>query len=245
MENQRELFIHSNLNRRAAKMSFKAKRAWGLYILGVSFLIAPFMNAAIALKMLGHAEWYLPTVWFWALANRADVWAQALYLVTFVSGCLLFVAKRWSQGLSLVVVLMSLAVNLRFNIYKLSNISSPFFFGSILSFIAIFIILFYFRYPYLDRRRGGRVPMALAVVCKQFPDLSLQSSDISKNGIRIDLRTGKLNDLSVGQTIELKIADFTLDALVLNVAPTQFNARFVNMTRAKKQKLRMLLKNNG
>ncbi len=222
--------------------SFKPHRAWGLYILGISFLLAPFINFAIGLKMAGVSDWYSPKTLLWAFLHKADAVSRLQVSVTLVSGFLLFVAKKWSRVLCLIVLIYSLGINIKYNVYSTDNLNSPFLLGSIFSVVGMIVILFYFRYPYLDRRTTKRVAMVLPVECSEFPDDSFSLDNISTKGLRINTDFSTLKKLKSKQPLTVTLMGEKFNVAIQNIYYESFSASFLALTTAQKRKIRDELK---
>lgn len=144
----KELLLLTNL--------FKAnedgiKKSVVVTVLGLLFILAPIGNIALSVKSQGLTNWYSPLVWIQfipLLSTFSIVWLGLI----FTSGVLILLQHKIAWALSIVSSFIVFALN----IYNIINETQSRFYdlGFLLSSAGIIILLFYFRYPYLDRRES-------------------------------------------------------------------------------------------
>lgn len=121
-----------------------------VFVLGTLFLVAPFGNFLIALFNNNIPEWYWPSTWVEyipRIALASWIWFGLL----LAAGIALLIPRKFSWALAIFVLLYTIVYDLTF-----PNIP-----GKVVSYTnwisagctaSIVIVLFYFRFPYLDRR---------------------------------------------------------------------------------------------
>lgn len=172
----------------AVVKGYVSKPTW-IYVLGVSFVLAPLGNFIWSLAALGVKRWWDPRIWsIWIPYVEPHVWTL-MALVSLSGLCLLFV-RRWSWILSLV----SLGIVLVYSLFLLPSIASKASIAivSLLMLItigAMGVILFSpFRLPYINPRlRWWETGPRYRV------DIQVKVDDLSDEGVLVDIsRTGCL-----------------------------------------------------
>ncbi|WP_413942625.1 PilZ domain-containing protein [Bdellovibrio sp. HCB-162] len=139
------------------------KRPTGVFLLAFLFILAPLGNLLISFAGSGVSGWYEPSVLFAFLQSVSTLdwlWLSLLFL----TGVLLFRPHKTSWSLAIVSLSLVLLINAyRFFSHDLSHEGSfaqwQLVFSSLVT-IAILILAFYFRFPYLDRRARWLFPTA-------------------------------------------------------------------------------------
>ena len=218
------------------------KRSFVVLALGFLFLIAPFGNIAVSLYALGVDSWYSPLVWAQALPQMTG-FSQLWLSLVFISGVLILMQVK----LAWAIAIFSMAVVLALNIFNITSALSPqiYDFGFFLSSIGIIVLLFYFRYPYLDRR--DKMLSANARKNTQLPaEVTVGSTtvrgtlkNISASGffLAVDVNVGAIRKGSEGTVQFLgEKAGFT----VVRVESLGIGGEFHSLTAAQKEKLKNL-----
>lgn len=137
-------------------MSTVMKKPTGVYILAILFLLAPIGNILISFVGSGVSSWHQPDVLSAFLQSIPAVdwiWLGLL----FVTGLLLFRPHKLSWSVAIFTLLIVLIMNAyRLFTVEVSSIDPTFLkvfsLLAIICTLAVLIIAFYFRFPYLDRR---------------------------------------------------------------------------------------------
>ena len=159
---------------------FEPKKPWPLVLLSFCFLFSPIGNLAIALFVGGHPRWYNPVVWF-ELFMRLDFSEKVFMLSAVVVAFLLF-KQRKQSWFAAVILLVLVSIN---NLFFSKEVHSQSF--QILSFVNIsttlglLLVLYYFRYPYLDQRDsilGGMAKRVKVHIPVEVDGLGRNSQDV-------------------------------------------------------------------
>ena len=139
------------------------KKPFGVYALALLFILAPLGNILISFAGSGVENWYSPSIFFVFLESipLAD-WAWLI--LTFVTGCLLFVQHKTAWSLAVLSLLVVLGIN-AYRAFNPGDVASVEFLKwqiviSMLVTLAVLVLAFYFRFPYLDRRAQWFFPTA-------------------------------------------------------------------------------------
>jgi hypothetical protein len=119
---------------------FKLKKPIIVYLLATAFLLSPIGNLSYALLQEGFAKWYSPALWA-ELFQNLRINEKVLISFLPVSGVLLFFQRKTSWFFAIVTLLLISIHNLVTGHYVYVLLNLP-----------ILVILFFFRFPYLDQR---------------------------------------------------------------------------------------------
>lgn len=132
------------------------KKPTGVYIIATLFLLAPFGNILISFAGSQVHNWYDLSVlgpFLQSIPALDWIWLGLL----FVTGLLLFRPHKLSWSLAIFTLLLVLSIN-AYRLYHIDgNSIDPVFLKvfsllAIICTLAVLVISFYFRFPYLDRR---------------------------------------------------------------------------------------------
>lgn len=192
------------------------KKPVGVYFLAFVFLLAPLGNIILSFAGSGLSNWYEPEV-FIPLLKTIPMTDWFWLGLLFVTGILLFRPHKTSWSLALVTLVIVLLINV-FRIFQAAdqsidaNYLKVFSLLSLLVTLAVLVIAFYFRFPYLDRRAGFlmniaryevRMPLKIQVENKDYLG---QTSSLSLSGVAVELEDKSLQ-LKFGGELVLKIND--------------------------------------
>lgn len=138
----------------------KLKRPWTLTVLALSFAIAPVVNLIIALYLGGHPLWYSPTTWI-KLFFKYSAFEQFAFVAGIAVSVLLFRQSKRSWGLAFTLVILITGYNFLFSSASQSQSFQMLSVFNISATLSLIGILYFFRYPYLDKRDsivGGTAP---------------------------------------------------------------------------------------
>jgi hypothetical protein len=230
-----------------------------VYLLGVLFLLAPFGNLAFTLKSMDVADWYQPkSLWIWSsyIARRDWIWISLI----FFAGVNLLRARRtaWSMAVFTLVVVSVFNFVTAFKSHGVWSISSPLTLISLFCTLSILLIMYFFRYPYLESREdwtgiNRRTHVSLAI---QIVSHGLQGAwitNISRRGALVQVEGGNVLALKkgdvfqfqfTGETLQevLSVEDRTLSALVVRAKDGQIGIRFKNINSKQKEYILRLLR---
>ncbi len=179
-----------------------------LQVLAVLFILAPLGNILISFYGVGSSDWTNPNV-FLSWASTIDILDWFWLFLTFSTGILLFIQHKTAWLVAIINLILILSVN----IYRwtttgeLIDVEYSYFQAQIIvSMLATFAtigILFYARYPYLDRRSRWIGSVAPRVDIKTMVTVVAQdvyngvATNISVTGLVVELN----KDLSAGQNM--------------------------------------------
>ena len=227
-----------------SKSSFKSKKPWPLLILSACFLLSPFFNLASSLYVGGHLKWYSPIIWT-DLFRRLSLPEQTLMLSDVAVAILLFTQNKRSWFFALFLVIFTAC----YNIFSESTNNNGNF--AILSYVniaatlGVFAILYFFRYPYLDKRDSvlqGEAPRERVNIKTSIRDRgACEITDISKTGCKIILVDSSSKPLLTGDQIELALTSTTSVACTVVHTNNGYGLKFVKpSSEAKKQILQWI-----
>lgn len=192
------------------------KKPIGVYFLAIVFLLAPLGNIIISFAGSGLSNWYEPQIFIPLLKTIPSLdWAWLSLL--FLTGLLLFKPHKASWTLALVTLIIVLLINV-FRIFQVSdqsidpNYLKVFSILALICTLAVLVIAFYFRFPYLDRRAGFlmniaryevTLPLRMQVENKDYSGKTLS---LSLSGVAVELENKEL-ELKVGGELSLKLED--------------------------------------
>lgn len=173
------------------------KRPAGLFIIATLFILAPFGNLIVSFAGSGLPEWYRPT-WILALLQTVSDLDWVWLSLVLASGILLLKPHKTTWIAALVTLCGVQAIN----VYRLMTgafveaealLEMQLLF-SILFTAAFIIILYYLRYPYLDRRARWFFPQTKRYTLRTRADVLASdiyqgiTESISVAGARIRLK---------------------------------------------------------
>lgn len=132
----------------------QTKMPMGVYIIGLIFLLSPLANILFSLYSSGESAWYILSN---AMASIQGIyWFEWIWLsLLSLVGVLLLKNHRTSW----LMAMFALTLIIFLNIYRFfyppagqANFADIYLVSSVLATGAMWILAFYFRYPYIDRR---------------------------------------------------------------------------------------------
>jgi hypothetical protein len=222
-----------------------------LQVLSVLFILAPIGNILISFYGVGDKEWTSPSVFLSWLATIEPLDWFWLGL-TFVTGILLFIQHKTAWLIAIINLVLILTVN----VYRwvttgeLIDVEYSYFQTQILlSIIATWLtlgVIFYARYPYLDRRSKwiGSVAPRLAIVTPVTvvaQDVYFgASTNFSTSGVMVDLNS------PLGSPIGMKFVDLIfpelqnlkIKAQIIHQGERRLRLRFRDLRGADKKNLK-------
>lgn len=169
-----------------------------LQILAILFIVAPLGNILISFYGVGSSDWTKPAV-FLSWASTIDILDWFWLLLTFSTGILLFIQHKTAWLMAMINLMLILSVN----IYRwattgeLIDVEYSYFQTqiafSILATLATLGILFYARFPYLDRRSRWLGSVAPRIDIKTLVTVVAQdvyngfATNISVSGMVVEL----------------------------------------------------------
>jgi hypothetical protein len=130
------------------------KKPFGIYILGIIFLLALVGNIIFSLSISGEPSWYYPHTIFSLM--KSIHWLDWLWLgLLALVGLLLFNNHKTSWAMAIFALSMIIGINIYRFIsppFGQENYSDLYMISSFLATAVILALVFFFRYPYIDRR---------------------------------------------------------------------------------------------
>ena len=187
------------------EVRYHMKKPLLVYGLAICFLAAPVGNIIASMISFGISEWYSPSAYVRFVNNVS--WPDRLWLVlTFAAGLALMKQRKWAWILSIGALIVTSIINFHHALVLKSQLShGAYFFPTLfmLSNLAVVVILFHFRYPYIDRREAwwGVAPRYRCRVPMTADGQSAMIMNISLSGIFVEGASGVV--LEVGKSYRL------------------------------------------
>lgn len=229
-----------------------APRAHGLrhpvpvYVLGLLFLFAPFGNIALSLRDVGLASWYSPTLWVRAWREGLPLLDRIYLGLVFSTGVLLLRPRKSSWLFGLATLAVSLVVN-AINGLKGASLPSSFAILACITTLGAFGMLYYFRYPYIDRREGywGMHPRhrAESLIVKLSPqNIAMKLENISYAGCLLAGDGKALGDLKLEDTTSIAgLPGFEARGRIARLHENKVGIHFEDLTGDEKKALKAYL----
>lgn len=219
-----------------------------VWFLGFCFLLAPLGNMLFSLYSLGYDDWYGPQRWAWLLSS-VGLQDLVFFFLILLAGVALFFQTKTSWFVAVIVLLIVAATGFLDSIKSAPGNKMEAW--TLLSNLAILIVLFYFRYPYLDKRDHvfegirGRFPVEIPVQIEGAP-VEAAIDNISAVGchIRVNLENFKPEINSrLGLRFTLRHSSqqetqYALSLIVSHFDGSGFGGPFVDLDRQAKKELR-------
>lgn len=232
------------------------KKPFALQALIYSFLLAPFGNIAMTAATLGIIDWYKPAI-FSAILTDVQTLDYIWLGLVFLSGVLLMIRHRTAWLVAITSLAFTICINL-INLIELFQTGSASLMASmqitvsLFTTLAVSIIFFYFRYPYLDRRAtlfGFAARVNVNIPCRIQSAVIEYSTDcisLSVTGARF--QADKMSTLLQPEhKLELSFSDqdLKLKAVVIESTEEFLRIKFSSMTLIQKSKLKDLIKSSN
>ena len=222
-----------------------------LQVLAVLFILAPLGNILISFYGVGSNDWTKPDV-FLSWASTIDSLDWFWLFLTFSTGILLFIQHKTAWLVAIINLILILSVN----IYRwtttgeLIDVEYSYFQAQIVfSMLATFAtlgILFYARYPYLDRRSRWFGSVAPRVDIKTTVTVVAQdvyngiATNISVSGIVVELNKA----LSSGPPMKFvdvifpELGNLKIKCRLIQIDDAILRLKFRDLQRADKKRLK-------
>ena len=187
------------------EVRYHLKKPLLVYILAVCFLAAPAGNIIASMISFGISQWWSPAAYIQFIESIS--WPDRVWLtLTFVAGVALLKQRKWAWILSILALIVTSIINFHHALTYKSQLShGAYFFPALfmLSNLAVVVILFHFRYPYIDRREAwwGVAPRYRCRVPVTADGMSGTIMNISATGIFFEGGSGVI--LEVGKVYRL------------------------------------------
>jgi|GEM_PF-1378034 len=208
------------------------RQPWIVYLLSFGFLLAPFGNLALSLRAAQVEGWYAPSVWMTSWGTMVQAPDRAFLIATFVAGLLLLWPRKlpWALALGVLGVALLLTLGRWINGDSPASLAWP----CLVSGVGMALVLFHFRYPYLDRRetltsRNTRVRPTESLQAFSGPHALGPVLDLSLAGFRVDWQASKLP--RPGEVFEVSFgSELTLHAQVRRVVESEVGFKVLSRT---------------
>lgn len=226
------------------------KRPFGVYLLAILFMLAPIGNLLISFSNSGDPNWLsIEKIQQYSLTVSVIDWAWLGLL--FVSGLLLFIQHKTAWTISVISLILVLCIN-TYRFVTLEQQMQESFFRwqmilAILATMAILVIAFYFRYPYLDRRSQWffgtqhRIKIKTPVQVLSHDISEGVTETISLSGASIMLKQDiyeKIKDLSYVDIVFNDIRQLRIKSQIIDYFDNHLRVKFEDMTAEDKSDLR-------
>lgn len=221
---------------------FRLKKPFVIWALGVCFLFAPPANMAAALFMGNVSNWYVPSLWL-GFFVRMDL-AQQIFAALFPVAGISLLVQRKTSWLFAIVLLICGCVNSLYTYFTQDHLVFPVV-GPLLVNGTFCVVLFYFRFPYLDRRdqilRGvaNRYPLLLPIRMDNIEGVSTEN--LSRGGCFLKFPAGRVLP-AVNSHIRIQLNDIHITCLVLRHDKNGCAVKFESPARIPRSMLRQVRK---
>ncbi len=166
-------------------------------ILGL--ILAPIGNFAATFSTLGVPHWYYPWnfVRYSAQVSAFDLTWNSLLLI---SGCLLLFKRKLAWATAVAAIFFALVANF-YNWYfgRIEGLNTGLFILTSIGSAAMLGILFYFRYPHLDRRdrwfsKNDRLPVTTQIQIVRPVKITAMLINISTSGALLEVPEAQIGN---------------------------------------------------
>lgn len=228
-----------------AETPLALKKPYLVYVLAICFMLAPFGNLIIALYSSGIPQWYSPVIW-WKLFVSQSVADMIILSSILLAGCALTIQKKSSWFIAVAVLLIVTINNLFFMETAPDQALSPWYVPLILN-TPILVVLFFFRYPYLDKRDhilSGTHNRFIVEFPVLFPEWKLEGKmeSLSKSGCFVVSDTDLTEKAEAGDVIDMTWESLPVKATVVYAKQKGLGLRFQKPSGDFKAKIREVIK---
>lgn len=221
----------------------------GVVLIAYIFILVPIINLLLSFSNSGLPDWYEP---FTLIALFRDVPILDLIWIAllFIAGVLLLKPGKvtWfsAVGALLIVILInSFRIATKDPLLETAYVRWEMMFSSVLS-VAIFVLSYYFRYPYIDLRRNWLYPSAerydfatgVQVVAQDIFEGVTES--VSLSGVRVRLQKemdAGSKDLHFVDVIFPDLRGLKIKARVIEIKDNILRLQFKEVKKVEKQVL--------
>jgi hypothetical protein len=200
-----------------------------VYVVAIAFILAPFGNIAFSLQGLNVPAWYTPAK-IWLGFIHSPIWDKTWLILDLITGILLLRPRKYTWGLALA----TLSISTGFNFYNgfLATGFNLFSWGALASSLSAGVILYYFRYPYLDRRESWwgisqRHSISLPAKLK-FDGFEISGliTNISRTGAFFTANEKREHQINLTTQAELHIGEISIIAKIERLSTEGYGMAF-------------------
>lgn len=168
----------------------------------IGLILAPFGNFAATFSALGVSEWYYPLN-FIKYSLQVSLFDLVWNGLLFLSGCLLLLRRKLAWAMAVAAIFLALAANfVNWYLGRIEGMSTAVFLLASLGSLAMLGILFYFRYPHLDRRdrwlsKNDRLPVTVPVEVVRPAKGHATLINISSTGALLEMKSDLIGNFPV------------------------------------------------
>lgn len=200
----------------------------------IVLLLAPVGNFAATFSALGLPEWYYPHN-FVRLSLQVSAFDWMWNSLLFVSGVLLLLQRKLAWAVAVFALFFALAANfLNWYLGRITNLDTGFFLLTSLGSLSMLAILFYFRYPHLDRRdrwisKNERLPITVKVGIVRPVKCEAMLINISQTGALVEVPETQSGSFALHSQLTLALPTGKhIDAQVVRVTRNGIGVSFQN-----------------
>jgi hypothetical protein len=203
--------------------------------------LAPFGNIILTLFQAGVSTWYLPTQWIKVLSNLKTFDLLMLGSV-FAAGVALFIQKKTSWFIAIAVLVLTMIHNSVTQAPPNASFVNTKL-GLLLTNAVVLVIVYFFRYPYLDQRdhlfEGIRKRFNVHVLA-DYDGQQVAINNLSRNGCFVVKGVGQ-HFPDAGQDVQLKLrGGVTFSGVVRHKTDKGVGVSFHELTKKQKDKIKEL-----
>jgi len=212
-----------------------------IYSFGFLFLLSPFINFVISLWVQGVSGWARPQIWG-VFLHQITPLSWSIMALHFLTGIALLVPRKASWFFAESVLILTVGYNLFVSSQTRSIIPYA---DAFLIFCSVgfIIVLYFFRYPYIDRRGylfiANRYSIQQPIRISEYP-AGAEIINLSTSGILFAWKTEIPEELPhVGELIEIKLNEkLTVTGVVVGHSPSGCRVKFKGLTLAVRNSLK-------
>lgn len=211
-----------------------------VYILGICFILAPIGNVFVSLYTAGYWK-YLSLSLFGKAVQSIPMIDIVWMILICISGFALFIKHKLTWSLAI----FTLAAITILNIYKIlfqphqSELTHIHHIVNIFATLSVLTIVYYFRFPYLDRRMTWRgfAPRFAVKIPTQVKQFSGTMDSISNTGAKIVLDLAPSDAFNIMDKVEINFANIHLEAEVVDWSNSSLRVKFLNVNKASRRQI--------
>jgi hypothetical protein len=217
-----------------------------VYAMAVFFILAPLGNILVSIVAFGVGPWWSPRTIVHFIGNTS--WTDRYWLLlTFSAGFALLNRRKGAWLFAIGALLLTSVFNFYYGVqYSTRLAHGKYFFPALfmLSDVAIVVVLYHFRFPYLDRREAwwGIYPRYRCNLPLKSTGSSFTATvtNISRSGAFVEGASGQGPE--VGNIIEVNLGTLSgLKGEVVHASDRGFGLEF-NPTREQRREIAKLVR---
>ena len=220
---------------------FKLKKPVIVYVFAALFMLAPLGNTAMSIFVLYPSAMWLDLGTWQNLINNFMPSTWLWMGLEIVAGIGLFFQRKSTWTFALGVLVFSILYQL-FVVYPLKQYPTAAIVTAVMSTLAVSVIFYHFRFPYLDRRDNWLKGMSK----RHYVDVSVRIINLPEHGTLSNISRSGLKMIypsmnatpKIGEVIQFElpvVPPVLIQATVIRKHDRECGMKFVNLTREQKK----------